>query len=241
MKKSNTRRLAAVAAVAGAAAMGLSSVSAGHADAGPLPGGKVTKTLVDGTPVSIALSNESISVQRPINQSALSREAWGSGTVSVKVGGNAKGGAIKVGYELGCQVDFGVSGGLGAGTSFKPGEGDGTPGNPGPNDAVWSNSQGGNGQVTLGPGGVTKYWLISGDSLGNSIQSSDVTNKDDDNYTAGDLSFTGSTGGVTYSQEHFVLNGCAGYASARTIVQVTVKTDSVKGIVTYTGKPFSLG
>ncbi|MGW0453908.1 MULTISPECIES: MspA family porin [Gordonia] len=239
MKKSYTRRLAAVAAVAGAAAMGLSGVSAGQADAGPLPGGKVTKTLVDGTPVSITLSKESISVQRPINQSALSREAWGSGTVSVKVGGKAKGGSIKVGYELGCQVDFGVSGGLGTGAGFRPGTG--KDGEPSPDNAVWSGTQGGNGQVTLGPGGVTKYWLISGDSLGNSIQSSDVTNKDDDNYTAGDLTFTGSTGGVTYSQEHFVLNGCAGYASARTIVQVTVKTDSVKGIVTYTGKPFSLG
>ncbi|WP_431815849.1 MspA family porin [Gordonia jacobaea] len=239
MKKSNTRRLAAVAAVAGAAAMGLSSVSAGHADAGPLPGGKVTKTLVDGTPVSIALSNESISVQRSINQSALSREAWGSGTVSVNVGGKAKGGTIKVGYELGCQVDFGVSGGLGAGGGFKPGAAN--PNAIGGTDADWSRSAGGDGSVTLGPGGVTKYWLISGDSLGNSIQSSDVTNKDDDNYTASNLTFTGSTGGVTYSQEHFVLNGCAGYASARTIVQVTVKTDSVKGIVTYTGKPFSLG
>ncbi|WP_290724764.1 MspA family porin [Gordonia sp. UBA6683] len=239
MKKSYTRRLAAVAAVAGAAAMGLSGVSAGQADAGPLPGGKVTKTLVDGTPVSITLSKESISVQRPINQSALSREAWGSGTVSVKVGGKADGGSIKVGYELGCQVDFGVSGGLGTGASVEPGAAN--PNAIGDTDAKWSGTQGGNGQVTLGPGGVTKYWLISGDSLGNSIQSSDVTNKDDDNYTAGDLTFTGSTGGVTYSQEHFVLNGCAGYASARTIVQVTVKTDSVKGIVTYTGKPFTLG
>ncbi|MCM3895752.1 MspA family porin [Gordonia sputi] len=239
MKKSYTRRLAAVAAVAGAAAMGLSGVSAGNADAGPLPGGKVTKTLVDGTPVSITLSKESISVQRPINQSALSREAWGSGTVSVNVGGKAKGGSIKVGYELGCQVNFGASAELKGGADVKPGAAN--PNALGGADAVYGTSAGGTGGVTLGPGGVTKYWLISGDSLGNSIQSSDVTNKDDDNYTAGDLTFTGSTGGVTYSQEHFVLNGCAGYASARTIVQVTVKTDSVKGIVTYTGKPFSLG
>ena len=239
MKKSYTRRLAAVAAVAGAAAMGLSGVSAGNADAGPLPGGKVTKTLVDGTPVSITLSKESISVQRPINQSALSREAWGSGTVSVNVGGKAKGGSIKVGYELGCQVNFGASAELKGGADVKPGAAN--PNALGGAAAVYGTSAGGTGGVTRGPGGVTKYWLISGDSLGNSIQSSDVTNKDDDNYTAGDLTFTGSTGGVTYSQEHFVLNGCAGYASARTIVQVTVKTDSVKGIVTYTGKPFSLG
>ena len=197
MKKSNTRRLAAVAAVAGAAAMGLSSVSAGHADAGPLPGGKVTKTLVDGTPVSITLSKESISVQRPINQSALSREAWGSGTVSVNVGGKAKGGSIKVGYELGCQVNFGASAELKGGADVKPGAAN--PNALGGADAVYGTSAGGTGGVTLGPGGVTKYWLISGDSLGNSIQSSDVTNKDDDNYTAGDLTFTGSTGGVTYS------------------------------------------
>ena len=239
MKKSYTRRLAAVAAVAGAAAMGLSGVSAGNADAGPLPGGKVTKTLVDGTPVSITLSKESISAQRPINQSALSREAWGSGTVSVNVGGKAKGGSIKVGYELGCQLNFGASAELKGGADVKPGAAN--PNALGGADAVYGTSAGGTGGVTLGPGGVTKYWLISGDSLGNSIQSSEVTNKDDDNYTAGELTFTGSTGGVTYSQEHFVLNGCAGYASARTIVQVTVKTDSVKGIVPYTGKPFSLG
>ncbi len=230
MKKSFTRGLTAAAALTGAAVMGLSGIGAGDASAN----GKVTKTLVDGTPVTIELTGERVDIQRSTNLSPVSREAWGSGKVKVTVGGEAKGGTIKVGYEVGCQVNFG--GGLGVG---EPGvEGSVAPSTSG---GVSTTSSGTppapSATATLGPGGVERVWLIG--NMG--ITSDDVTNSADDNYSVSDYSFSGSTGGLVYSQEGFRVNNCAGYAAARTIVQVTVKTDSVKGVVLYTGKQFSLG
>ena len=236
MKKSFTRGLTAAAALTGAAAMGLSGIGAGDAAAN----GKVVKTLVDGTPVTIEVTGERVDVQRPTNLSPLSREAWGSGRVKVTVGGKATGGAIKVGYEVGCQINFGGGANIGddkngypgVGATATPGSGD-TPVNIAPSVTAPTPQA----SASLGPGGVTRVWLIG--NMG--ITSSDVTNSADDNYAVSGVTFKGSTGGVVYSQEGFRLNSCAGYAAARTIVQVTVKTDSVKGVVTYTGKQFSLG
>ncbi len=232
MNKSFTRRAAAVAGVAGAVVMSVTSLGAGSAAAN----GSVTKTLVDGTPVTIQVFDEKVAIQRPTNLSPLTREAWGSGKVRVTVGGEAKGGSVKVGYEIGCQVNFGGGAGVGAGigASVTPSEIiSGNPGNPfsGNEDPAK-----GTAEVTLGPGGVSQLWL-----LGNNIQSSDKSNSADDDYYASSYAFKGKTGGVAYSQEPFALNGCAGYAAARTIVAVTVTTDTVKGVVVYTGKQFSLG
>lgn len=235
MKKSFTRGLTAAAALTGAAAMGLSGIGAGDAAAN----GKVVKTLVDGTPVTIEVTGERVDVQRPTNLSPLTREAWGSGRVKVTVGGKATGGAVKVGYEVGCQVNFGGEAGIGSptlGGTVAP-----NPSYDGSNSPVKYTN--GNelptpsAEATLGPGGVTRVWLIG--NMG--ITSSDVTNSADDNYAVSGLTFKGNTGGVVYSQEGFRINNCAGYAAARTIVQVTVKTDSVKGVVNYTGKQFTLG
>lgn len=232
MKKSFTRGLTAAAALTGAAVMGLSGIGAGDASAN----GKVTKTLVDGTPVTIELTGERVDIQRSTNLSPVSREAWGSGKVKVTVGGKAKGGTIKVGYEVGCQVNFG--GDLGVGKPSITGTVSPAPGDSPPVDVVGTGTLPTPGaEATLGPGGVERVWLIG--NMG--ITSDDVTNSADDNYSVSDYSFSGSTGGLVYSQEGFRVNNCAGYAAARTIVQVTVKTDSVKGVVLYTGKQFSLG
>ena len=60
-------------------------------------------------------------------------------------------------------------------------------------------------------------------------------------YEVNDYTFKGNKGGVVYSQEKFGVDGCAGYASARPRIQVTVSTDSVKSVTVLNGKPFSLG
>lgn len=233
MKKSFTRGLTAAAALTGAAVMGLSGLGAGDAHAN----GKVTKVLVDGTPVTIEVTGERVAVQRSTNLSPVSREAWGSGRVKVTVGGKADGGSIKVGYEVGCQINFGGEvdpiKGNGLTGTVSP-----APGDSPPVDIVGTGSlPTPSAEASLSPGKVQRVWLI--DNMG--ITSSDVTNKDDDNYAISGFTFKGNTGGLVYSQEGFRVNNCAGYAAARTIVQVTVKTDSVKGIVNYTGKQFSLG
>ena len=195
--------------------------------------------LVDGTTVTIELTGEHVDIQRSTNLSPVSREAWGSGKVKVTVGGKAKGGSIKVGYEVGCQVNFGGDINFGNDDDGYPGVGasvaPSTSG--GPDITTKGTLPKPQATATLGPGGVERVWLIG--NMG--ITSNDVTNSADDNYSVSDYSFTGNTGGLVYSQEGFRVNNCAGYAAARTIVQVTVSTDSVKGVVLYTGKQFSLG
>jgi hypothetical protein len=222
MKKINSR-VAAGVGLAGAAVMGLTSLGAGGAVAGPLPGGFVTKTLVDGTPVTVRLSNEFVNVQKAVTNVATSREVWMSGKITVTVGGKAEGGSIAAGYLVGCQVNFGAGANGGAGVEVAPNPDGGATATPSGNaDAGF----------TLGPGEASYVPIIdttSGDS---------TAYKD---YTVNDYSFKGARGGVAYSQEKFGLDGCAGYASAKAKVKVTVSTDSVKGVITLYGKPFSLG
>ena len=225
MKKINTRRVAAAVGVAGAALMGLTSLGAGGAAAGPLPGASATKTLADGTPVTIRLYDESVNIQRAVTNVQTSREAWLSGKIKVNVGGKAEGASIQSGYIFGCQVNFGASAGGGAGTEAAP---DPT------NGATVTPSASSNAGVTLGPGQAKTVWLIDSTS-------SNISNTADSNYSISDYTFTGNSGGVAYSQEKVGVDGCAGYASAQAIIQVKVSTDSVKGIVTLRGKPFSLG
>lgn len=222
MNKKITRRAAAVAGAAGVAVMGLTSLGAGGAAAGPLPGGSVTKTLVDGTPVTIRLTNEYVNVQRAISNVPTSREVLLSGKVRVTVGGEAKGGSIKAGYLVGCQVNFGGGEGGTEGGAKVPYDG----------SAISDQEIGANASFSLGPG-EAKYVPIIDQTSGDNTAYED--------YNVSDYTFKGKTGGVAYSQEKFGLDGCAGYASAKAKIQVKVSTDAVKGIVTLYGKPFSLG
>ena len=223
MKKNITRRVVAGAAITGAAVMGVATLSDGVAAAGPTPGGKITKTLADGTPVTVTLFDQFVNVQRAVTNVQTSREVWVTGKVRVNVGGKADGGSIKVGYDVGCQVTFGAGAGGGAGVDV-PYDGSA----PTPN----ADQTGASGTVTLGPGQVTTVWVV------NTTSGDSTAYKD---YNVNDYTFKGSKGGVVYSQEKFGVDGCAGYASARPRIQVTVSTDSVKSVTVLNGKPFSLG
>ncbi|WP_168703185.1 MspA family porin [Gordonia paraffinivorans] len=214
MKKNITRRVVAAAGLTGAVAMGLTSLAAGGATAGPLPGGTVTRTLVDGTPVTVTLYDEFVNVQRAVTNVPTSREVWLSGKIKVTVGGKAEGGSVNAGYLVGCQVNFGASAGGDAGIDSSGG------------------AAGGSAGFTLGPGQATYFPII---------ETTSGTDTAYENYHVNSYSFKGKKGGVVYSQEKFGLDGCAGYASAKAKVKVTVSTDAVKGVITLYGKPFSIG
>lgn len=218
MNSKITRRVAAAAGLTGAAVMALTSVGAGGAEAGPLPGANVTKKLVDGTSVNIQLFDENVNIQRAVSNVPTSREVWLSGKVRVTVGGGAEGGSINAGYIVGCQLNFGASGGTKGGLAVTPQEGGGAP--------TASSSGDANLGFNLGPGQAGYVPVIQ-------------TKSGDD--TINSFTFTGNRGGVVYSQERFTVNGCAGFAEAKAKIQVTVDTDSVKGVVTAYGKPFSIG
>lgn len=53
--------------------------------------------------------------------------------------------------------------------------------------------------------------------------------------------FKGHSGSVSWADETIGLNGCGGYAQARSFVSVEVETDNVISWVTVWGQPFSIG
>ncbi|NMO01606.1 hypothetical protein HH308_10315 [Gordonia sp. TBRC 11910] len=206
--------LAATAAVAAPAALAPTT-----ANAAPLPGGYAARTLDDGTRVTVRLVGEKVGLQgASVAATPTTREGWLSGTVLVTVNGKTvKYAAVTPGYDVGCQVNFsggGASTGAGADTQGA------------------TNNVNAGGAVTLGPGKATWIPVInttSGESTAYKY------------YTVNTYTFTGPTGSVTYSQQPFRLNGCAGYASARARIIVEVSTASVRTWVTLIGQQFSLG
>ncbi|ORM30227.1 MspA family porin [Williamsia sp. 1135] len=240
MQKKTTRRLAAAAGIAGVTAVALSTMGAGAAAAGPLPGGQVTQTLLDGTKVTVTLKNEFANINPSTVALPTSRNVWLSGQVLVDVQGGAEGGNIEAGYIVGCQLNFGAEAGGNVGIAPSPGsdpsggiapggtdsEGNvypgGVPGSTGSDPSLGQSADLGGG-FTLQPG-EAKYWALF--------------REDDENVG---IDFEGAKGGVAYSQETFAVDGCAGFAEAKAYVKVTVETPSVTGIVTLYGKPFSIG
>lgn len=230
MNKIITRRVAAGVGITGAALMAISATGVGDASAAPVANTTFSQTLVDGTPVKVELFGQDVNYQNSIVESFnLVREVWVSGKVRVTVGGKATGGTIAAGYIVGCQVNIGLGGGAGA-----AGQVDVAPSNQGSVTANphWSGKDnsgapGASTTLTLGPGQAGYVPIVS--------------TKDTDGDGVFDYTFTGSQGGVAFSQETFKVSNCGGFAQAKAKVTVTVDTAAVKGVVTLYGQPFSLG
>lgn len=219
MKNKTSRRLGAIAGIAGVSAIALSSMGAGGAAAGALPGGSTTQKLVDGTNVTVKLIGESVNITPSTVAMPTSRNVWLSGKVLVDVAGEAEGGTVESGYVVGCQLNFGASSESGGGVknTFATADKAASP-------SATAETSGG---FTLAPG-EAKYVPI--------IQDTNEKGKD-----VSDFTFEGAKGGIAYSQETFKVDGCAGFAQAKAYVKVTVETPSVTGIVTLWGSPFSIG
>ncbi|MBC2642886.1 MULTISPECIES: MspA family porin [unclassified Rhodococcus (in: high G+C Gram-positive bacteria)] len=227
INRKNGVRLAAVGAAA-AATMGFFSVGAANADTFiPLPGGSITQTLADGTVVTVNLTDESANISPSMGSTPLHRNVWVNGKASVHLdGAGATGADIQPGYVLACQVDFGAEAGADAAAGGDDGIALGAlGGTPIPL------SGGGSGGVTLGPGEAVSVDILdleAADAYGGESHSA---------YN----SFEGTDGSVTWADSTLGVSGCAGYAQARSYVNVTVETDNVSSTVTLWGQPFSLG
>ncbi|MGW4241373.1 MspA family porin [Nocardia sp. NPDC004722] len=225
----NNRKTVARAAGVGAvatAALGLFSVGAANADTFvPLPGGELTQTLSDGTVVTVKLVGESANISPSMGATPVHRNAWVSASAQVSISGNNStvGGKIFPGYVVGCQVNIAggnVNGGATGGASWDA-QGNVTP-QAGANTGA---------NLTLGPGQAKSFYVLDQempDDFGKEVHR--TRNK-----------FKGSNGSVTWSDETIGLNGCAGYAQARSFVSVEVDTDHVVSWITLWGQPFSLG
>ncbi|MFI7003646.1 MspA family porin [Nocardia sp. NPDC050175] len=221
----NRKNLARMAGVGAAATMALGLFSTGAANADtfvPLPGGEITKTLSDGTVVTIKLVGESANINPSLGSTPVHRNAWVSGSAQVELSG-AAGGAIFPGYTVGCQVNIaggGATGGVDGGVDWSDGQ------NVKPSVGA---TTGGN--LSLGPGQSKSFYVLDleqADDFGNEAHKK--RNK-----------FKGTSGSVTWADETIGLTGCAGYAQARAFVSVEVETDNVITWVTLWGAPFSLG
>ncbi|WP_433728109.1 MspA family porin [Nocardia sp. CA-129566] len=211
--------------IATVAALGFCATGAANADTFvPLPGAHLTKTLSDGTVVDITLSGESANINPSMGATPLHRNAWVSGTASVELSGpGVRGGRIAPGYVVGCQVNI-AGGGANSGVTGTLDWSDGQNVKPG----VGTNS---GANLTLGPGQAKSFFLL------------DLEQADDFGQEAHRIrhEFKGPSGGVSWADETIDLNGCAGYAQARSFVGVEVETANVVTWVTVWGEPFSIG
>lgn len=216
------------------AAAGL--IGTGQAEAASLPGVQKSRS-VPGGEIAISVFDQRYSIQTPVTNVPTSREVLVSGKVRVRTSGEIEGATVTPGYLIGCQLNFGASSSAsGAITTveddqasisvptFDPvtGAPTGTQSVPVPVDKGSALKAG----FTLAPG-AAKFVPVIKTSINGSTVSS--------------FTFSGNNGGVAFSQERFGVDGCAGFAQARPIVNVKVASDTFKGSVTLYGKPFSIG
>ncbi|SEL18906.1 MspA family porin [Rhodococcus maanshanensis] len=217
------RRGLQISAVGAATAVAVGFLSAGAANADtfvPLPDGTISKTLADGTVVTITRTGETANISPSMGATPLHRNVWVSGRIGAEVTGpNAKGGSITAGYVVACQLTLGGKGGADTGMSSSW-EG----------ESVKQTAKG-SGTVSIGPGQAKNIRLLDlekEDSYGNESHS-------------GANSFKGRSGSVTYADSTIGVEGCAGYAQARSYATVSVSTDNITSSTTLWGQPFSIG
>ncbi|MCU1639961.1 MAG: porin [Nocardia sp.] len=194
----------------------------------PLPGGDITQTLEDGTAVHVTLTGESAKINPSLGDTPLHRNVWTSGHGEVDLSG---GGAddpstytkLQPGYVVGCQVDLkGVTSGDSAGVSAS---------NLSASSPTVSGTAGASAGVTVAAGQAKSLYILdleSPDDYGNESHSS--RNK-----------VVGTHSSINWKDETFAVDGCGGYAQARSFVRVMVHTPTTVGYVTLWGEPFSIG
>jgi len=224
-----------------------------------LPDGHGQFTTRDGVTVQVDRSGEHATVSASIASSPLSRNVWVSGVTSVNVdapaGITVTGGRIETGYLVGCQVDLGS--GMNANAS---GDAADQPKSPGPQTSG-GGAQGGGGGSTSNSGGGGGAGGGSGGGgltvgtydLGVTANSSGITPYDDPNMSLQlkpgkvatkqieTYNFTGTSGTTQYVDHTLSIDGCAGYAEARSYVTIVVQSNVMDASQTLWGRPFSIG
>lgn len=231
-------RVAAIGAV-GAIALGFWSAGAASADTFvPLPDNEISKTLIDGTTVTIKGFGQSGLVSPSMGLTPTQRNVWVTGNYTVETS-NPGGASIEPGFLVGCQVDFGA--GLSGGLDGSFGQGNTVELEPGTLDLKIDRTQpntysiGAGLNLDLAPGQLNDVKLVS-ETTNAKIDGVTVATK-----TSHSFDFAGNSGGYTYADETLGVSGCAGFAEARSYVNVTIDNNAVTSTVTLWGQPFSIG
>lgn len=220
--KSRIARLAAVGgpvAVALAALVSVAGVAAADVHVS-LPSQTQTQRMGDGTGVSVTRTNEKATISPSLGNTPLHRNAWVSAAYTVHTSSQVKKIKVQAGYIVGCQVNLGGITGSGSGSGSVATSG------------TASGTAGSGGSVSVGPGQAVAYYINdveSADDFGNDKHSSKVGFSNTDHAK------------LSYVNETIQITGCAGYAQARSFANVFVVTSNAEQILTFYGKPFSLG
>ncbi|MVU78627.1 porin [Nocardia sp. ET3-3] len=212
---------------------GLGSTGPAHADTFiPLPGGSITRTLADGTTMTVRITGESAKISGSMGDTPMHRNVWTTAVASVDLDGPSAGSdniqiKISPGYIVGCQVDIGgLQNGANAGVTNDPSKASSS--NPfGGLSATQSLSEG----ITVGPGQAVARLMLDlekPDDYG--MESHKRYNK-----------VAGPHASVSWQDEAFEVNGCGGYAQARSFVAAEVDTPNFIGNLVLYGDPFTMG
>ncbi|WP_067548947.1 MspA family porin [Nocardia crassostreae] len=215
------------AALIATAVCGIGQTGVARADTFvPLPGGVITRTLADGTVMTVRIDGESAKISGSMGDTPVHRNTWVSGRASVDLDGpSAPTATIKIspGYVVGCQVDIGGISGTSSGGATASQDTQG----------AWSAAptQSFGGGVTFGPGlAIARLMLDLEKPDDYGMESHKRYNK-----------VPGPHASVTWVDETFSVDGCGGFAQARSFVAAEVDTTNYIGNVLLWGQPFSIG
>ncbi len=222
------RKTALRAAGLGAAtavAVGFFSAGAANADTFvPLPGGEIIETLPDGTVVTVRITDEWANITHGMSAQPLHRVTFVGGRATAEAKGDKAKVGIEPGYIVACQVNISSAT---------------TSGNSGLSGTFSNSGQQTAGTATVG-GGVS---MSIGAGQARTVKMLDLEKPDGygNESHSGRYDLPKPKGAVNWSDISLEVNGCAGYAQARSYVRVRVDTSSTREWVTLWGQPFSLG
>ncbi|MFI6869870.1 MspA family porin [Nocardia sp. NPDC050406] len=214
-------------AIAAAVVFGLAPAGSAQADTFiPLPGGEVSRQLPDGTTVTVRIDGESAKVSPSMGATPIHRNVWSTGRAIVDLSGpSAATATIKIspGYVVACQVDIGsVTGNNSSGATAEQ-----------DSQGAWSvaptTSLGGG--INLGPGQAVARLMLDLE------KPDDYGQESHKRYNK----VPGPHASVSWVDETFEVNGCGGYAQARSFVAAEIDTTNYIGNVVLWGHPFSMG
>lgn len=195
---------------------------------------KLPNDSVRNGAVTVSVTNQSAVLSPSMVALPTSRNAWVSGTVSVKVDGKASGGSIRAGYLVGCQIDVGsakvvLGGDAQSGATYTM--------NEGPSVAPSVSGTTG-GAISLKAGSVGTQYL-TWDRATMPEPGDEVTPNWANPTTS--FKFKGGSGSLSYADRTIGVDGCAGYAQARFFAQVKATTGDTARYTVLWGQPFTLG
>lgn len=199
----------------------------------PLRDSVKTAKIGSGGTITVTVKGQKARLSPGMVALPTTRNAWVSGAINVKVGGDADGGSIEAGYLVGCQVDVG-SAGIEAsveGDSGVTADANGPKVEP----AVTAST---GASITLAAGAVglqsltydRSTWPKPGDTIAPDWYAPSTS-----------FDFTGSSGSFVYNDQTIGVDGCAGYAQARLYVIVKAQVGNSKGQTVLWGDRFTLG